>query len=203
MDKRKIEIKTRITGYANGRGKLTLTVKNGWSFKHWMNVENTESIRTYLKSDEFKEFAYSVFSKYEDMTYEEMHNSYKIYDFLKIWNKLDRFAWRPSKEQFQIDISLKLSNTRYNYFNYRVEFSNNKGVERLWFKRFYFYENCLNKPDTNVVLDNFATYLYNDKALNDKLATYKNWNSFRADVDAVRVLIYDCLKRAKSASLAA
>lgn len=94
----KIEIKTSIMSQPNGSGKLKLTVKNGWKFWSWMYVDNTKRIKKYLKSDEFKEFAYSVFSKYDGMTYGEMCNTDRKPDFQKIWEKLDGFAWRKEYE---------------------------------------------------------------------------------------------------------
>lgn len=179
----KIEIKTRIMRQPNGSGKLKLTVKNGWEFWSWMHVCNLKHIKKYLKSDEFKEFAYSVFSKYEGMTYGEMCNTDRKPDFQKIWEKLDRFAWRTDDERFNIKVILKLTKTYRNGFTYRVEYSNNKDNRRCWFKRFL---SCgyMDKVFANMILDDFYCYLSKDKAFNDKLATYKTWDEFYANVSS-------------------
>ena len=97
MDKRNFEIKTRIMSQPSGKNELILTVKNGWRFLHKFYVRDSKDLRAYLKSDEFMEYAYSVFSKYEGMTYKEMCNTDRKSDFQKIWEKLDRFAWRSSE----------------------------------------------------------------------------------------------------------
>ena len=97
---KKFEIKTRIMSQPTGKSELIMTVKNGWKFWSRFYVKDDKYLRTYLKSDEFKEYAYSVFSKYEGMTYEDMcelHKTDNKADFQKIWDKLDRFAWRPSR----------------------------------------------------------------------------------------------------------
>lgn len=179
----KIEIKTRIMRQPNGSGKLKLTVKNGWEFWSWMHVCNLKHIKKYLKSDEFKEFAYSVFSKYEGMTYGEMCNTDRKPDFQKIWEKLDRFAWRTDDERFNIKVTLKLTKTYRNGFTYRVEYSNNKDNRRCWFKRFL---SCgyMDKVFANMISDDFYCYLSKDKAFNDKLATYKTWDEFYANVSS-------------------
>lgn len=93
MEKRNFEIKTRIMG----QRELILTVKNGWKFWDRFDVIDSKTLRDYLKSDEFKEYAYSVFGKYEGMTYKEMCNTDRKADLQKIWEKLDRFAWRRSE----------------------------------------------------------------------------------------------------------
>jgi hypothetical protein len=106
----KMEIKTRIVGQPDGSGKLTLTVKNGWWFWRKFAVKNSKELRDYLKSDEFKEFAYSVFSKYEGLTYKEMSEMYDADsedDFKKIWDKLDRFAW--VKPEYSDDFHIKIT----------------------------------------------------------------------------------------------
>lgn len=104
---KKIEIKTRIMGQPDGSGELKLTVKNGWSFWSRFTVKNSNEVRVYLKSDEFKEFAYSVFSKYEGMSYDEMCNADRKSDFQKIWDKLDRFAW--VKTEYSDDFHIKIT----------------------------------------------------------------------------------------------
>lgn len=200
MAKKKFEIKTRIMSQANGSGKLTLTVKNGWRFWYWMYVENTNRIREYLKSDEFKEFAYSVFSKYEGMTDEEMYNTDRMSDFQKIWDKLNIFAWRTDEEQFKIKVSLKLSRTHGYGFTYRVEFGNNKDNRRCWFRR-YLYLSYIDKVIAKEILGDYYLYLCKDKAFNDKLATYKTWDEFYNDInDDVKELTDDCLMRASLAA---
>lgn len=104
---RKMEIKTRIMGQPDGSGELKLTVKNGWKFWNRFAVKNSNELRDYLKSDEFKEFAYSVFSKYEGMTYKEMCDADRKSDFQKIWDKLDRFAW--VKPEYSDDFHIKIT----------------------------------------------------------------------------------------------
>lgn len=104
---RKIEFKTRITSQPNGSGELKLTVKNGWSFWSRFTVKNSNELREYLKSDEFKEFADSVFSKYEGMSYKEMCDADRKSDFQKIWDKLDRFAW--VNPEYSKDFHIKIS----------------------------------------------------------------------------------------------
>lgn len=97
---KKIKFTTRIMSQANGSSILKLTVKNGWSFWSRFTVKDSKDLRDYLKSDEFKEYAYSVFSKYEGMTYTDMCELWRTdneADFQKIWEKLDRFAWRRSE----------------------------------------------------------------------------------------------------------
>ena len=197
----KIEIKTRIMSQPNGSGKLKLTVKNGWEFWSWMHVCNLKHIKKYLKSDEFKEFAYSVFSKYEGMTYGEMCNTDRKTDFQKIWEKLDRFAWRTDDERFNIKVTLKLTKTYRNGFTYRVEYSNNKDNRRCWFNRFL---SCgyMDKVSANMILDDFYCYLSKDKAFNDKLATYKTWDEFYANVssDGFVDVMDSCLMDARLAA---
>ena len=100
MYKRNFEIKTRIMRQPSGKNELVLTVKNGWKFWDRFYVRDSRDLRAYLKSDEFKEYAYSVFSKYEGMTYTDMCELWRTdnkADFQKIWEKLDRFAWRRSE----------------------------------------------------------------------------------------------------------
>ena len=105
-----IEIKARIMSQPNGSSKLKLTIKNGWSFWSKFTVNDSKELRDYLKSDDFKEYAYSVFSKYEGMTYEEIHNTDRKTDFQKIWEKLDRFAWRKEYElNFLRDYHIKIT----------------------------------------------------------------------------------------------
>ena len=101
---RKIEIKTRIMD----KRELILTVKNGWKFWSRFAVKDSKELRTYLKSDEFKEYAYGVFSKYEGMTYDEMYKTDRNSDFKKIWDNLDRFAWRRSEEDTR-DFDIKIT----------------------------------------------------------------------------------------------
>ena len=94
---RKIEIKTRIMD----KRELILTVKNGWKFWSRFAVKDSKELRTYLKSDEFKEYAYGVFSKYEGMTYDEMYKT----DFTQIdvdkcvnnWPTLDQVRLAAEK----------------------------------------------------------------------------------------------------------
>ena len=179
---KKFEIMTRIMSQANGSGKLKLTVKNGWSFWGWMYVENTESIRNYLKSDEFKEYAYSVFSKYEGMTYEKMHNSKSMRDadFKQIWEKLDRFAWRTDDEEpFKVIVDTKLVRTYSNGFRYRVVFSNNKDNKRCWYNKVKMV-GC-KRDVANEYLADIDYVMQKDKEFMDKLATYKTWDEFYSD----------------------
>lgn len=134
MDKRKFEIKTRIMS----QSELILTVKNGWKFSDRFDVRDSKDLRDYLKSDEFKEYAYSVFGKYEGMAYTDMCELWRAdheADFQKIWDKLDRFACRRSEldtRDFDIKITKheRLDNnggvyTSYMYLTGRITDRNN------------------------------------------------------------------------------
>lgn len=196
----KIEIKTRIVGQPNGSSKLTLTVKNGWWFRHRFEVKDSKDLRDYLKSDEFKDYAYNIFSKYEGMTYNEMHNTDRDPDFQKIWEKLDRFAWRPDGEQFKIKVTLKLTRTYRNGFTYRVEYSNNKDNRRCYYRRFLSGD-YIDNFFAHKILDDFYSYLINNKEFSDKLATYKTWDEFDNNVDDdIRDVMDSCLMKARLAA---
>ena len=179
------EIKTRIMSQPNGSSKLKLIVKNGWSFWSIFTVKDSKELRTYLKSDEFKEFAYSVFSKYEGMNYTEMHNTDRNADFNKIWEKLDGFAWRADEKPFRITVDVKLTKTYRNGFTYRVAYSNNKDGRRCWTRKFA-EGNYIDKVCANEMLDDFWRCLNEDKAFNDKLSSYKTWDEFWDDLSHTR-----------------
>ena len=201
MEKREIKIMTRIMSQPNGSSILKLTVKNGWSFWNRFTVKDSKDLRDYLKSDEFKEYAYGIFSKYEGMTYKEMCDTDRKSDFQKIWDKLDGFAWRTDDERFKITVNLKLSKTYRDGFTYRVEYSNNKDNRRCWFKRFL-SNGYMDKGLANMILDDFYCYLSKDKAFNDKLATYKTWDEFYANVssDGFVDVMDSCLMDARLAA---
>ena len=195
---KKFEIKTRIMSQPNGSGKLIMTVKNGWWFNSSFVVKDSSELRTYLKSDEFKEYAYSVFSKYEGMNYTDMCDLWRTdheADFQKVWDKLDRFAWRTEDEEpLRISVGVKLSRRYYNGFRYRVVFGNNKNNCRAWCSRFYtgrFFE----KYDVDCTLEHIDANIHWNKALNDKLATYKTWDEFRCDFnnDVIADMVDECV----------
>lgn len=194
---KKFEIKTRIMSQPNGSGKLIMTVKNGWWFNSRFVVKDSSELRTYLKSDEFKEYAYSVFSKYEGMTYTEMCDLWRTdheADFQKIWDKLDRFAWRTEDEEaLRISVGVKLSRRYSNGFRYRVVFSNNKNGCRAWCSRFY--TGSFEKCDVDWKLEHIDANIHWNKALNDKLATYKTWDEFRCDFnnDVIADMVDECV----------
>jgi hypothetical protein len=191
----KFEIKTRIMSQPNGSGQLILTVTNGWWFNSRFVVEDSSELRTYLKSDEFKEYAYSVFSKYESMTYEEMDKTDREADFQKIWDKLDRFAWMAKEEEpLRISVDVKLTRRYSNGFRYRVEFSNNKNSARNWYSMFH--TGIFKKCEVDWQLEHIDAHLHWDKALNDKLATYKTWDEFRNDfnnTDDITDMVEKCV----------
>lgn len=183
MEKREIKIMTRIMSQPNGSSILKLTVKNGWSFWNRFTVKDSKDLRDYLKSDEFKEYAYNVFSKYEGMTYKDMCELWKTdnkADFQKIWDKLDGFAWRTDEEPFRINVSVKLTRTYSNGFTYRVEFSNNKDGKRSWIRKFE-EGHFIGKDYANEILGDYRLWLDKDKELSDKLSSYKNWDDFHND----------------------
>lgn len=196
----KMEIKTRIMGQPNGSGELKLTVKNGWKFWNIFAVENSNEVRVYLKSDEFKEFAYSVFSKYEGMSYDEMCNTDRKSDFQKIWDKLDRFAWKPDEAPFKINVSYKVIRTYCDGFTYRIVFSNNKDKRRCWYRKSLITGYAPFVDDAYQHLDDIYWYLYKDKAFNDKLATYKNWDEFFNNMssDGFEDIMNSCIRQAKN-----
>jgi hypothetical protein len=182
MQNSNLKIKTRITSNANGSGNLTIRVNNGWSFTHCICVENTQEIRDYLKSDDFKEFAYSVFKKYEDMTYNDICALWETDiedDFKKIDEKLDNYLWKPEEEPFRITIKTKLLRTYSNGFRYKVVFGNNKSDDWCSINQTCY---AVNVPEyANEILGDIWYLLEQDEELEDKLATYSNWYDFDND----------------------
>lgn len=204
MEMRKIEIKTRIMSQPNGSSYLTLYVKNGWRQRYHFNVKDSKELRDYLKSNEFKEYANSVFGKYEGMTYNEMCKLWDTDhwdDNDRMKEKLDRFAWIANEDQFKIKVSLKLTRTYSNAFTYRVEYSNNKDNRRCWFKRVYSVS-YIGVLGANRILDDLACYLNQNKEFNDMLATYKTWDEFynAIDEDGFVDIMDSCLMKAKLAA---
>ena len=197
---KKIDFKTRIMSQPNGCGELNLAVKNSenaWIFTSRFTVKNSNELRDYLKSDEFKEYVYSVLSKYDDMTYKEMCNADRKSDFQKIWDKLDRFAWRTEDEPFKITMDVKLTRTYSNGFTYRVVFGSNKSKAYCWIRKFEEVYH-IDKGYANVLLYNFLCCLKNDKKLSDKLSSYKSWNEFINDffnTREIHTLVDNCQLR--------
>ena len=195
-----IEIKTRIMSQPNGSGELVLSVKNGWRIKYRFTVNDIKELRTYLKSDEFKEYAHNVFSKYEGMTYNEMCKLWetdKSKDNNRIQEKLDRFAWRTEDEPFKITMDVKLTRTYSNGFTYRVVFGSNKSKAYSWIRKFEEVYH-IDKDYANELLYNFLCCLKNDKKLSDKLSSYKSWNEFHNDLFNTReihTLVDNCQLR--------
>lgn len=179
---RKMQIRTRITSNANGSGNLTIRVNNGWSFWNKYTVQNTQEIRDYLKSDDFKEFANTLYSKYENLTYNDMcellENDCKD-DNKKVEEKLDDYLWKAAEEPFKITFTTKLVKMYSNGFAYKVLFGNNKSGG--WCARTQFYEDVRDRKYANIVLDDVWNYLQNDKELNEKLSSYTNWYDFTND----------------------
>lgn len=183
MKKSNLEIKTRITSNANGSGNLTIRVNNvRWSFWTTFDVQNNQEIREYLKSEDFKEFANTLYSKYENLTYEEMHNL-RQFDYnddkKKVEEKLDKFLWKPSEEPFKITIKTKLLRTYSNGFRYKVVFGNNKNNRECW--RSKFCGVVCDLECANEVLNDMWDCVQTNKELQDKFATYTNWYDFTND----------------------
>lgn len=176
------EIKTRIRKQDDGSGKLKLTVKNGWSFWHYFTVENNTEIRGYLKSEEFKEYAYSLFNKYKDMSYKQICDNRLMRndDFKKIGEKLEKFAFSPSEEPFRIIMKVNLIKTYSNGYRYKVVFSNNKNNSKIWWKRTQYgmFDRC----EVDWDLEHKWNQLVYNKELMNKLKTYKTWKEFNDDV---------------------
>lgn len=178
-----LKIKTRITSNANGSGNLTIRVNNvRWGFWTTFDVQNNQDIREYLKSEDFKEFANTLYSKYENLTYEEMHNLRQIDyndDKKKVEEKLDKFLWKPSEEPFKITIKTKLLRTYSNGFRYKVVFGNNKSDDWCSINQTCY---AVNVPEyANEILGDIWYLLEQDEELEDKLATYSNWHDFDND----------------------
>ena len=135
-----------------------------------------------MKSDDFKEFSYSVLKKYEGMTYSEMDKLWKTdhkEDFKKIDEKLDKFLWKPSEEPFKITIKTKLLRTYSNGFRYKVVFGNNKSDDWCSINQTCY---AVNVPEyANEILGDIWYLLEQDEELEDKLATYSNWYDFDND----------------------
>ena len=204
MDKRKFEIKTRIMS----QSELILTVKNnGWKFSDRFDVRDSKDLRDYLKSDEFKEYAYSVFGKYEGMTYTDMCELWRAdheADFQKIWDKLDRFAWRRSEldtRDFDIKITKheRLDNNggvyaSYMYLTGRITDRNNmryrpfRVIVRFCIDNVYTYalENAYYEKYEDYDDDTYAEF----KEAYDKKHNYKV--SDKTINEYVNNIFYDC-----------
>lgn len=183
MKKSNLEIKTRITSNANGSGNLTIRVNNGWSFWNRFTVQNNQAIRNYLKSDDFKEFANTLYSKYENLTYKDMCELLKSDgkdDKKKVEGKLDKFLWKQVEEEpFKITIKTKLLRTYSNGFRYKVVFGNNKSDDWCSINQTCY---AVNVPEyANEILGDIWYLLEQDEELEDKLATYSNWHDFDND----------------------
>ena len=139
MDKT-FEIKTRIMGQPDGSSELILTINNGWRISYRFTIKDSKDLRAYLKSDEFKEYAYSVFSKYEGMTYDDVSKLWendKSEEFQKISDKLDAFRIKePSEEEFKVDFYLKLIKRYTDGIAVNVNFYNNIDSRRIYCRTF-------------------------------------------------------------------
>ena len=196
--KKKNEIKTRITSQVDGSGKLTIRVNNGWSFWTHFTVQNNQAIRYYLKSDDFKEFVNTLYSKYENLTYKEMHNlrqtDYED-DKKKVEEKLDRFLWkRVEEEPFKVNFSVKYKRRWDNCFSYKIVFYNNKNDKECWANRFFWgdfgykitfgwtggFEGYIREKIQNCI-DVVTDELEQCKELTEKLNSYKSWEELWVD----------------------
>ena len=172
--KRTMKFKTRFTHEGYAQSYLTLRVDDGdWYFRSRLAVNESDELRAYLKTDEFNDFAYSVFSKYEGLSYADMSVLYETDaddDFQKIWEKLDRFAYRRDEEE-----PFKVSMTVDKKGGYcRVVFRNNK--DGRYVCRRYRRVSHLEK-----VSSGYENDLKADKRLMCKLAAYKTWDEFEYD----------------------
>jgi hypothetical protein len=197
MVKSNLEIKTRIMSQVDGSGKLTIRVNNGWSFWTNFTVQNNQAIRDYLKSDDFKEFVNTLYSKYENLTYKEMCDLRQIDyndDKKKVEEKLDRFLWkRVEEEPFKVNFSVKYKRRYSNAFTYKVVFYNNKNNKKCWANRTFFgdirfrvtfgpgrFERYIREEIQNCI-DALTYELEHCKELTEKLNSYKSWDEVWVD----------------------
>lgn len=180
----KIEIKTRFNTQRNGEKALIMTIKNnGWRFCNDLKVNYNSDIIDYVKCDEFKEYAYSVFSKYEGLTYKEMCEANRSDDFQKIQEKLDAYSGRKD-EPFKIGYHTKLVKTYSDGVRFKLQFGNNidrrsyswtitlkTGFDCKWNNYELGYE----------VISEFESKFR--KFFGDKLDEYTSWDEFLADTD--------------------
>lgn len=181
---KQIEIKTRFNTQRNGEKAFRMTIKNnGWRFWNDLKVNYNSDIIDYVKCDEFKEYAYSVFSKYEGMTYKEICEANRSDDFLKIQEKLDAYSGRKD-EPFKIGYHTKLVKTYSDGVRFKLQFGNN--IDR----RSYSWTISL-KTGFNCRVDNYS-YGYDvmgefewqfRKLIGDKLDKYTSWDEFINDID--------------------
>lgn len=181
---KKVEIKTRFNTQRNGEKALRLTVKNdGWRFWNDLKVNYNSDIIAYVKTDEFKEYAYSVFNKYEDMSYKEMSNTDRSGDFQKIQEMLDAHSGRKD-EPFKIGYHTKLVKTYIDGVRFKLQFGNN--IDR----RSYSWTITL-KTNYNCRANNYS-YGYDvmgefewqfRKLIGDKLDKYTSWAEFISEID--------------------
>ena len=184
--KEMIEIKTRFTTLRNGDRGLRMTIKCAtWKFWHNFNIVGADL--DYLKSDAFKEYAYSVFSKYEGLTYKEMSKMYDADgedDFKKIGKKLS--VCYPKEEAFKIGFYTKLVKAYNNGVKFKLQFGNNidnqgyhwtitlkTGFDCRWCNYEYGYE----------VIREFESKFR--KFFGDKLDKYTSWDEFINDIDGL------------------
>lgn len=191
LSMKKFEIKTRLMNQSNGALKVRVSVKNGWKFWNDFYLKNDGYGYGYVKSDEFKEFLNSIFSKYEGMTYDEMLPIWKTDndgDKKMIGEKLDKYAYYNEEEPFKVLFDVKLQRRYRNGFKYKIIFANNKDKAYCWFNRFfesdietvrYFcYDYCDETVKKQRIQDLLVELEYRLKANADfmnKLNSYKNW----------------------------
>ena len=195
MDKT-FEIKTRIMGQPDGSSELILTVNNGWRISYRFTVKDSKDLRAYLKSDEFKEYACSVFSKYEGMTYDDVSTLWE-YDnteeFQKISDKLDAFRIKePSEEEFKVDFYLRLIKRYTDGIAVNVNFYNNIDGRRLSFKIFLRTKTSpylVSKDKSRYLMSWYYDELYG--LICSDLLCCNTWDRFMSIIDRLRMDVYD------------
>ena len=193
------EIKTRIMGQPDGSSELILTVNNGWRISYRFTVKDSKDLRAYLKSDEFKEYAYSVFSKYEGMTYDDVSKLWendKTEEFQKISDKLDAFCIKepakPAEEEFKVDFYLKLIKRCTDGIVVNVNFCNNIDGRRLYFKIFLRTKTSpylVSKDKSRYLMSWYYGELYG--LIWYDLLCCNTWDGFMSIVDRLRMDVYD------------
>lgn len=194
---KKFEIKTRIMSQVDGSGKLTIRVNNGWSFWTIFKVQNNQAIRNYLKSDDFKEFIYTLYSKYENLTFGEMHNlrqTDKEDDKKKVEEKLNKFLWKRVEEPFKVKFSVKYKRRWDDCFSYKIVLYNNKNGKGCCLNRFFLgdfsykitfgytggFKGYIRDKIQNYI-DALTYELEHSKELTEKLNSYKSWDEVWVD----------------------
>lgn len=107
-----IKITTRITNCGGDCGRLSIIVKNNWKFWNYLLVKDNREVREYLKSSDFQEFIYQLFSKYEGLNYKQMSILWDLEsdeDKEKIKEKLDRYLWIAPTNTSENDVYIRIT----------------------------------------------------------------------------------------------